>query len=43
MREIADEGNSAATPAILELAVIAFIVPLAAIVITAVFLIAHFA
>ena len=41
MREIADEGVSPATPAIVVIAVIGFIVPFVAILILLVFAIAH--
>jgi hypothetical protein len=42
VRQIADEGESAATPAILAGAVLAFVVPLAAIIMLLAFGIAHF-
>jgi hypothetical protein len=43
LREVADEGESAATPAILAGAALAFVASLAAILILLVFTIAHFA
>jgi hypothetical protein len=42
LRDVADEGESAATPAIVAGVVLAFVVPLVAIVIFLVFAIAHF-
>ena len=41
LHELADEGESAATPAILGLAAVAVVLPVAAILVTAVFVIAH--
>ena len=41
LREVAAEGESAATPGILGIAAIAFLLPLVALLITAAFVIAH--
>ena len=43
LREIVDEGESPATPAIVVGAVLAFVVPFAALLITLSFVVAHFA
>lgn len=43
LRQIADEGESPATPAIVAAAVLAFVIPLAATLIFLAFAVAHFA